>query len=408
MNPGSVVAENVSRNFRVYPTRHVTLKEAIVRRRHLRPVEVRAVRDVSLRIEPGESVGFMGRNGSGKTTFLRLIAGVYKPSSGRLSVEGRVGSLLELGAGFHPDFTGRENIYLSASIYGLKRQEVDRRLDDIIEFSELGKFIDLPIRTYSSGMHMRLGFSVATNVDADILLLDEVFAVGDEAFQRKCIDRILEFKQRGNTIAFVSHSGAAVERMCDRAVLLRQGVLEYDGETSVAIRRYQELLAGEEDPAERAAGLREWGTGEARVTDVRIEGPDGQPRDMFVAGDPFLVRLRVEPRAPIEPPRLLIELRDASGALLGRAERGLGELGWDGSETAVRFEVESLPLVEGRFQLNVALTDASHSRRYHSVEKAAEFAVDPKGESRGFFLFDGEWALEPAGSETPSVKAGTV
>src|SRR5918912_3656390 len=231
MSAGSVVAENVSRRFRVYPTRHVTLKEAIVRRRHLRPVEVWAVRDVSLRIDPGESVGFMGRNGSGKTTFLRLIAGVYRPSSGKIAVTGRVGSLLELGAGFPPDFTGRENIYLSASIYGLRRHEVDRRLDEIVEFSELGKFIDLPIRTYSAGMHMRLGFSIATNVDADILLLDEVFAVGDEAFQRKCVDRILQYKQQGRTIVFVSHSGAAVERMCDRAVLLRHGVKEYDGDT---------------------------------------------------------------------------------------------------------------------------------------------------------------------------------
>jgi ABC-type polysaccharide/polyol phosphate transport system ATPase subunit len=394
MTDGSIVAEHVSRRFRVYPTRHVTLKEAIVRRKHLRPVEVWAVRDVSLRIEPGESVGFMGRNGSGKTTFLRLLAGVYKPSGGKLTVTGRVGALLELGAGFHPDFTGRENIYLSASIYGLKRQEVDRRLDGIVDFSELGKFIDLPVRTYSAGMYMRLAFSIATNVDADILLLDEVFAVGDEAFQRKCVDRILQYKERGKTIAFVSHSGAAVERMCDRAVLLRQGAMEYDGETSEAIRRYQELLAGEEAPAERAAGLREWGTGQVRVKDVRIEGADGQSRDLFVAGDTFVVRLRVEPRETIEPPRLLIELRDASGALLGRAERGLGELGWDGSEANVRFEVENLPLVEGRFQLNVALTDASHTVRYHSVEKAAEFAVDPQGEARGFFLFEGDWALE--------------
>src|SRR5918997_560104 len=171
MKPGTIVAENVNRRFRVYPQRHVTLKEAIVRRRHLRPVEVWAVRDVSFRIEPGESLGFMGRNGSGKTTLLRLIAGVFKPTSGRLAVAGRIGSLLELGAGFHPDFTGRENIYLSGSIYGLRRQEIDRRLDAIIEFSELDRFIDLPIRTYSAGMHMRLGFSIATNVDADILLL---------------------------------------------------------------------------------------------------------------------------------------------------------------------------------------------------------------------------------------------
>jgi ABC-type polysaccharide/polyol phosphate transport system ATPase subunit len=391
MKPGTVVADNVSRRFRVYPTRHVTLKEAIVRRRHLRPVEVWAVRNVSLRVEPGESVGFMGRNGSGKTTFLRLIAGVYRPSSGKLAVEGRVGSLLELGAGFHPDFTGRENIYLSASIYGLRKQEVDRRLDDIVAFSELDRFIDLPIRTYSAGMHMRLGFSVATNVDADILLLDEVFAVGDEAFQRKCIDRILGFKEQGKTIAFVSHAGAAVERLCDRAVLLRQGVVEYDGDTSETIRRYQELLAGEEDPAERAAGLREWGTGQARVVDTRLEG------EMFTAGDRFVLRLRVQAQERVEPPLMLIELRDVAGALLGRAERGLGELGWDGrGEVEVRFEVEHLPLAEGRFQVNVALTDAARARRYHSVEKAAEFTVIPEGEPRGFFLFEGDWTLEPS------------
>ena len=144
---------------------------------------------------------------------------------------------------------------------------MDRRLDEIVEFSELERFIDLPIRTYSAGMHMRLGFSVAVNIDAEVLLLDEVFAVGDEAFQRKCINRILEFKQQGKTIAFVSHSAAALERMCDRAILLRQGSLEYDGETSEAIRRYQERSRAKKNPAERAAGLREWGSGEARVAD---------------------------------------------------------------------------------------------------------------------------------------------
>jgi ABC-type polysaccharide/polyol phosphate transport system ATPase subunit len=394
MQPGSIVAENVSRRFRVYPQRHVTLKEAIVRRRHLRPVEVWAVRDVSFRIEPGESVGFMGRNGSGKTTLLRLLAGVFRPTSGSLAVAGRVGSLLELGAGFHQDFTGRDNIYLSASIYGLRKQEVDRRFDQIVEFSELDRFIDLPIRTYSAGMHMRLGFSIAVNVDAEILLLDEVFAVGDEAFQRKCIDRILAFKEQGKTIAFVSHSASALERMCDRAMLLSQGSVQYDGETGEAIRRYQQLLAGEENPAERAAGLREWGSGEARVTDVRLVGADGEPREVFSAGDTLVLYVGVETHKEIPPPVLTAELRDAAGILLGQSSQALGDLGWDGSGHAeVRFEVERLPLVEGRFQFNLTLTDPARSRRYHSMEKAAEFGVLPQGESRGFFMLEGDWSL---------------
>jgi ABC-type polysaccharide/polyol phosphate transport system ATPase subunit len=404
MQPGTIVAQNVSRRFRVYPQRHVTLKEAIVRRRHLRPVEVWALRDVSFGISPGESVGFMGRNGSGKTTLLRLLAGVFRPTNGRLAVAGRVGSLLELGAGFHHEFTGRDNIYLSASIYGLRKQEVERRFDSIVEFSELERFIDLPVRTYSAGMYMRLGFSIAVNVDADVLLLDEVFAVGDEAFQRKCIDRILEFKRQGKTIAFVSHSGAALERMCDRAVLLRQGLVAYDGETGEAIRRYQELLAGEEDPAERAAGLQEWGTGEARVSDVRLESAAGEVREDFMPGDHVVLRLRVHNREVVDPPKLAIELRDVTGALLSRAERDLGELGWDrdGQDADVRFDIQRLPLVEGRFQFNVALTDSARTRRYHSVEKAAEFSVIPQGEAHGFVLFEGDWSLEQS---APAVRA---
>jgi ABC-type polysaccharide/polyol phosphate transport system ATPase subunit len=398
MKPGQIVAENVSRRFLVYPHRNVTLKEAIVRRRHVRPTEIWALRDVDLQIEPGESVAFVGRNGSGKTTLLRLIAGIFGPSSGRLQVGGSVGSLLELGAGFHPDFTGRENIFLSGSIYGLSRAIVRERMDEIIAFSELEDFIDIPVRTYSSGMYMRLGFAIAVHVEADVLLLDEVFAVGDEAFQRKCVDRVLRFREGGGTLCFVSHDSSAVERLCERAVLLTHGQVEYDGATSEALKRYQSLLAAEEAPAEIGAGLREWGSGEVRVEDVRVEDRDGRPAERFASGDAMTVRLRLVAAAAVAPPRLSLELRDKGGALLGSSAIDLDEIGWAGDvgERSLRFSVESLPLAEGRFQLGVTLTDRTGSRRYHRMDRSAEFSVTARDSARGLLRFEGEWAADGA------------
>jgi ABC-type polysaccharide/polyol phosphate transport system ATPase subunit len=399
MNPGQIVAESVSRRFRVYPHRNVTLKEAIVRRRHVRPTEIWALRDVDLKVQAGESVAFIGRNGSGKTTLLRLIAGIFAPTSGRLEVGGSVGSLLELGAGFHPDFTGRENIFLSGSIYGLSRNVVRERLDEIIAFSELEDFIDLPVRTYSSGMYMRLGFAIAVNVEANVLLLDEVFAVGDEAFQRKCIDRVLRFRERGGTLCFVSHDASAVERLCERAVLLTHGRVEYDGETSEALKRYHKLLAAEEAPAEIGAGLREWGSGEARVEDVRIESPDGRSARRFSPGDPMVVRLRLRAEVAVAAPLLSLELRDAGGALLGSSALDLDEVGWSGepSEQLLRFSIESLPLAAGSFQLGITLTDKTGSRRFHRMDRSAEFTIVADDSARGMLRFEGEWQAEGAG-----------
>jgi ABC-type polysaccharide/polyol phosphate transport system ATPase subunit len=395
MKPGAIRAEQVSRRFRVYPHRNVTLKEAILRPRHMRSTEIWALRDVDFSIAPGESVGFVGRNGSGKTTLLRLIAGIFAPSSGRLEVGGSVGSLLELGAGFHPDFTGRENIFLSASIYGLGRSFVRERIDDIIAFSELEEFIDIPVRTYSSGMYMRLGFAIAVNVEADILLLDEVFAVGDEAFQRKCVDRVLKFRERGGTVCFVSHDASAVERLCERAVLLTQGRVDYDGETTQAVKRYHKLLAAEESPAELRAGLREWGSGEVRVEDVRLVGPGG-PAEELVSHDPLTVRLRLVVEIPIPPPRLSVELRDESGALLGSSALDLEDVGWEErpGERLLRFELPRLPVAEGRFQLGVTLTDRSGSRRYHRIDGAAKFEVTSTDDGQGLLRLEGEWMAD--------------
>ena len=193
-----------------------------------------------------------------------------KPTTGRIATGGRVASLLELGAGFHADFTGRENVYLNGSIHGLSRARVREAMDEIVAFAELEEFIDLPVRTYSSGMYMRLGFSVAAHIEADVLLLDEVFAVGDEQFQRKCFGKIAEFKGRGGTILFVSHDAQAVERLCDRAVLLRQGSVAFDGSTAEAIAEYRRLLAADASPDELEGGLREWGSGEARITSASL------------------------------------------------------------------------------------------------------------------------------------------
>ena len=395
MNPGQIQLENVSRRFRVYPQRNVTLKEAIVRWRHLKPVEIWALRDVSLRIEPGMSIGFVGRNGSGKTTLLRLIAGIFAPTSGRVEVGGSVGSLLELGAGFHPDFTGRENVYLSGSIYGLKRREIDRVFDEIVSFSELDRFIDFPVRTYSSGMLMRLGFSIAVHVRADVLLLDEVFAVGDEAFQRKCVDRIMEFSRRGGTLCFVSHAASAVEHLCDRAVLLSNGRIEYDGATEEALRRYQALLAAEEKPAEVGVELRESGTGELRVAGLAVEGSDGVSRDRFASGEPVSIRVLLEADAAVPTARISLELRDLTGALLGASQADLAELGWAGTAGIgeVRFAIDRLPLAEGTFQLGVTLVEADGSRRYHRIDRAAQFIVSGADSARGPLLFEGAWTL---------------
>ena len=394
MSSGAIRLDGVSRRFRVHRHEARTLKELVVSRGRARGVDVWALRDVSFAVEPGESVGLVGRNGSGKTTLLRLLAGIIKPTSGRVVVDGRVGSLLELGAGFHPDFTGRENVYLNGSIHGLRRAEVRERLDEIVAFAGLEDFIDLPVRTYSSGMYMRLGFAIAAHIEADVLLLDEVFAVGDEAFQRKCFGKIFEFKQRGGTIVFVSHDASAVERLCERAVLLRAGRVEFDGPTHEAIVRYHRMLAAERHPDERGAGLSEWGSGEARIVDVVLVGAEGEERTQFLTGEPLTLTLRVVAERPLAAPRLSWELRGEAGVLAAAGSQDTAELGWDGSagELGLRFEVERLPFAEGRFHVRLGLSDPDARTLYHQLDRALSFIVYPEGEERGLVRLEGRWS----------------
>ena len=396
MRKGEILVDGVSRRFRVHAREVRTLKELFVVRGRTEATDVWALRDVSVRVEPGEAVGLIGRNGSGKTTLLRLVAGIIKPTGGRVAAGGRIGSLLELGAGFHPDFSGRENVFLNGSIHGLGRATIRERFDEIVAFAELEGAIDRPVRTYSSGMYMRLGFAIAAFLDADVLLLDEVFAVGDEAFQRKCFGKIFEFKQRGGTIVFVSHDASAVERLCGRAVLLQQGHVAYDGPTHEALVRYRRQLADELDPAERGAGLREWGTGEAAIAEARLVGPGGEERVQFLAGEPFSLRLRVVAHEPVAPPRVQLELRDDAGLLVASESLDMATLGWDtrAGEHALRFDVERLPLADGRFHLRLGLTDETGERLLHWLDDALVFLVYPDGDERGVVRLEGSWTAE--------------
>ena len=238
-NQTVISVKNVTKKFNVYFDKTNTIKEKLLFWNRSKNKEERTVLDdISLDIKKGEVVGLIGTNGSGKSTLLKLMTKIIYPNKGRITTNGKLTSLLELGAGFHPDFSGRENIYFNASIFGLTKKEIDERLDNIIEFSELEHFIDNPVRTYSSGMYMRLAFSVAINVDADILLIDEILSVGDEHFQNKCFNKMLELKNEGKTMVFVTHSMDSVKKLCDRTIWLKDGKIKMDGNTNDVVEKY--------------------------------------------------------------------------------------------------------------------------------------------------------------------------
>ena len=234
-----IIVDDVYKTFNVYLDKANTIKEKLLFLFSRNKKEKREVlKGINLKVKKGEVVALIGTNGSGKSTLLKLMTKIIYPNKGKITTEGKLTSLLELGAGFHPDFSGRENIYFNASIFGLTKKEIDKRLDDIIEFSELGPYIDNPVRTYSSGMYMRLAFSVAINVDADILLIDEILSVGDEHFQNKCYEKMRDLKNQGKTMVFVTHSMQTVKQLCDRAVWLCNGTIKMDGPTEEVVDEY--------------------------------------------------------------------------------------------------------------------------------------------------------------------------
>ncbi len=237
-NENRIVVSHVYKNFNVYFDKANSIKEKLLFWNRNKKETREVLKDINLTIKNGEAVALIGVNGSGKSTLLKLMTKIIYPTKGKITVNGKLTSLLELGAGFHPDFSGRENIYFNASIFGLTKKQIDERLDQIIEFSELQEFIDNPVRTYSSGMFMRLAFAVAINVDADILLVDEILSVGDQHFQEKCINKMKELKKEGKTMVFVTHSLGSARELCDRAVWLNQGVIAADGDVNEVIDKY--------------------------------------------------------------------------------------------------------------------------------------------------------------------------
>ena len=370
----AVEVRDVRKVYRRYGRRKSfgTLKSALLSGgvlRNLRPDSTFLALDgVSLDVEAGRTVGIIGRNGSGKSSMLKLIAGIGKPTSGTVHVSGRVSALIELGAGFHPEISGRDNVFINGMMLGLSRSEIARRFDDIVAFAELGDFIDEPVKTYSSGMYMRLGFAVAINVDPDVLLVDEVLAVGDEAFTHKCLEKFAEFRRRGKTIVIVTHTLDLVTRFCDEAVWLDGGRLRASGDPKRVVDAYLLEVAGSENRAapvvvpEPAAlpdsnGAGRWGSREAEIEHVELLRADGQSAHVFESGQPVRIRVRVRAPHPLHDFVFGIGIFTADGICCfgtnTQIEGGApGELSGTGEFTVI---IDRLDLVAGAYKLDVAV-----------------------------------------------------
>jgi len=357
-----------------------------------------ALRDLTLQVGPGEAVGLIGPNGAGKSTALKLASRVIEPTEGRVTVNGRVSALLELAAGFHPDLTGRENVFLSGALMGLSMREMQQRYDEIVDFAGVGDFIDSPVRHYSSGMAMRLGFAVASSVCPDVLLIDEVLAVGDRAFSQRCLDKIYGLKERGTAMLFVSHDLEAVRNLCDLAALLIRGQVREIGNPDHVIACYlQELAESSGDMAQASLLERQerWGSGELRITDVWIEDSSGSPAAGVSSGEALSIVMRYAARQEVGQPVFGLAIKDQSGYLLsGPNTRFHGlSLGLVSGSGEMRYHVSSVPLQPGRYFLSVSAYDTNLVHAYDHWEHCLSFEIFP-GAGRpdfGVVLMQGSW-----------------
>ncbi len=398
---GAIRLDGVSRRFRIQHAQNRTLKTQFLRRTGVETRDFWALRNLDLAIPPGESLGIIGRNGSGKSTILKLIAGIIGPTGGTVRTSGTIASMLELGAGFHPDFSGRENIFLNAAIFGMSEKDVTKKFDEIVAFAEVEDFIDSPVRTYSSGMHMRLAFSIASHVRADIMLLDEVFAVGDEAFQRKCLGRMYEFRRHGGTIVFVSHDAFAVERICSRAILMEHGKMLVDSVPREVMAEYHRLLA-ENDSRTGSVGTAaiakaedgSWGTREVTVSALRLCKQNGTEAASFFSGEPLTIDVEYTVHTPVDSLNFSFAVKTMDGLhCFGTTTENEAILLAGNESGLLRFTVPSLPLLEGRFSLDFSLADLEGRTTFHAAENAHEFSVFPQSRANGIVDFGGRFEV---------------
>jgi lipopolysaccharide transport system ATP-binding protein len=401
----AIEASGVTKIYRRFTGRRqfATLKSALLRGTVLRDLHpagtFAAVRNVSFKVPQGATYGIIGRNGSGKSTMLKLVAGITKPTEGTVTVNGRLSALIELGAGFHPEISGRENVFINGIMLGLSKREITRRFDEIVEFAELRDFIDAPVKTYSSGMYVRLGFAVAINVDPDVLLVDEVLAVGDEAFTHKCLDKFAEFRRRGKTILLVTHSLNLVERFCDDVLWLDSGTARGEGDPRRVVSEYiadvakgeEKTLAAADDAVARVfrpadagtaatgevpppdgfkAGEGRWGSREVEIAAVRIVGGDGAPRQIFQSGEAAAVEMTVRARKKTGPVVIGVSIFNPDGVCCYGTNTTIDEVTvpeCEGEQT-VTFRIRSLDLVEGSYKLDVAAhREDGYAYDYHRL-----------------------------------------
>lgn len=403
--PPAIRIDDVSKRFRMHRDRPSSLKEAILRRRRARAEEFWALRDVSFDIPKGSFYGLIGHNGSGKSTLLRLMAGIHEPTSGSLDVDGRVSALLELGSGFHPDLTGRENIYLNGAILGLSNREVNASIDRIIEFSGLGDFIDSPVKMYSSGMHVRLGFAISVNVDPEILLVDEVIAVGDEEFQRRCFDHMYTLRRKGVTIVLVSHAAGLVESLCDEVAWLDHGELQQVGSAPDVVRAYLDRVNRDEvrrmsEESEDATptvfedvgeeGTRR-GSGEIRVFRVEYLDEHFQLRETATTGDPFHMRLWYDAAFPVIDPVFSIGLHHESGTFISGPGSQLGGLRSGRIEPGkgyVDVLFERWNVLPGQYFVSTAVTSSDLLHTFDAWDRSHKLIVQPGSSPERYGIVD--------------------